>query len=65
MTADTIGGVWTYALELARALREHDVDIALATLGEPPRPEQRAAVRGIPWVTLHESRYRLEWMNDP
>ncbi len=25
MTTDTVGGVWTYALELTRALRRRDV----------------------------------------
>lgn len=30
MTADTVGGVWTYALVLADALQRYDVEIALA-----------------------------------
>src|SRR5205823_14628300 len=33
MTADTVGGVWTYATELARALP--DVTIVLAAMGGP------------------------------
>ena len=33
MTADTVGGVWTYALELAGALAPHGVTVALATMG--------------------------------
>src|SRR5436190_23853133 len=33
MTADTVGGVWTYALELARVLCEQEVEITLATMG--------------------------------
>ena len=32
MTADTVGGVWTYALELAGALAPLGVDITLATM---------------------------------
>ena len=31
MTADAVGGVWTYALDLVRALPE--VEFALATMG--------------------------------
>ena len=41
MTADAIGGVWTYALELVRALAPHGVEIALATMGGPVSPAQR------------------------
>lgn len=33
MTADTVGGVWTYALELAQALDSRGIQIALATMG--------------------------------
>ena len=33
MTADTIGGVWTYALELTRALQPHGIEVLLATMG--------------------------------
>jgi hypothetical protein len=35
MTADTVGGVWTYALELAAGLGEHGVEVAIATMGAP------------------------------
>ena len=62
MTADTVGGVWTYSLELVRALRPFGVEVALATMGEPLTPGQRAEAAGI---EIHESRYRLEWMEDP
>ena len=33
MTADPIGGVWTYVLELCRELGKTDVNVALATMG--------------------------------
>ena len=33
MTADTVGGVWTYALELARALAGFGVETTLAVMG--------------------------------
>ena len=41
MTTDTVGGVWTYALELTRALQTHDVDVLLATMGPHPNSAQR------------------------
>ena len=38
MTADTIGGVWTYALEFARALGPHGIEVTLATMGALFKP---------------------------
>lgn len=65
MTADPIGGVWSYALELARGLAGHGVEIELATMGRPLSPEQRREVGEEGNLTLHESSFRLEWMEDP
>jgi glycogen synthase len=65
MTADAVGGVWSYALELARALRALDVDIVLATQGAPLGREQRRAATRLENVRLEESVYRLEWMAEP
>ena len=62
LTTDTVGGVWTYAVELARALKPHGVRIALATMGAPLRPDQRVQVEPLDNVRLSESGYRLEWM---
>lgn len=65
MTTDTVGGIWTYCLELARSLGELGVEIGLATMGDPLSPSQRRAVAGLPDVTVFESTYKLEWMQDP
>lgn len=65
MTADTVGGVWTYAMELARALSGHGVDVALATMGAPVSPHQRAQSRNIRNLQIYESAYKLEWMDNP
>ncbi len=65
MTVDAVGGVWTYALELCRALADYDVDVVLATMGPPPSEAQRGRASELPNVTLHTSSYRLEWMDDP
>lgn len=65
LTADTVGGVWTYALELAEALAPHGVEFVLATLGAPLSAAQRAELARLSNVTCHESSYRLEWMADP
>jgi glycogen synthase len=58
ITADTLGGVWTYALELTRALPE--VQFALCTMGGPAD-----ATELPPNVELFESSYALEWMDNP
>jgi glycosyltransferase involved in cell wall biosynthesis len=65
MTADTVGGVWTYALELAAGLGEHGVEVALATMGAPLTPQQREASGQIPNLEVFESCFKLEWMEDP
>lgn len=65
MTADTVGGVWTYSLDLARALGNFDVEVALATMGRRMSPDQAAEAATIPNLEVFESEYRLEWMEDP
>src|SRR5215207_31233 len=65
MTADTVGGVWTYALELARSLAPHGVEIELASMGSRLSGEQRTEARSIPNLTVYESSFKLEWMEDP
>lgn len=65
LTADPIGGVWTYALELCGSLEPLRVTVALVTLGRALTPAQRAQVAALANVTLHESAFRLEWMPDP
>lgn len=64
MTADAVGGVWTYALDLARALGPAGVHVVLATMGPPPGEEQRAEAKRVPNLTLETSMHRLEWMED-
>jgi glycogen(starch) synthase len=65
MTADTIGGVWTYAVELARALREYDIEVALATMGRAPTERQISEVATLGNTQLFPSAFALEWMEDP
>lgn len=65
MTTDTVGGVWTYSLELARALQPYDIKIVLATMGGPLSDDQRFDVEHISNVIVMESRYDLEWMTEP
>lgn len=65
MTADTVGGVWTYTLDLIEALQRCPCEIALATMGAPlTAPQARAAAR-FRHLQLFESAYKLEWMEEP
>jgi glycosyltransferase involved in cell wall biosynthesis len=65
LTADPIGGVWNYVLELCAALRPLHGVIALATLGRPLTRAQHEQLAGLDHVTLYESAFRLEWMPQP
>ena len=63
MTADTVGGVWTYALALTQAVPSTQVH--LATMGAPLSAAQWQQAAAIPNLTIHESTYQLEWMDAP
>lgn len=65
MTADTVGGVWNYALELVGALAPHGVEVVLATQGEAPSPAQRREAERLPNLTLTSGLFKLEWMRSP
>ncbi|HJS24142.1 MAG TPA: glycosyltransferase family 4 protein [Pyrinomonadaceae bacterium] len=64
MTADTVGGVWTYALELTRALQPFGVEVLLVVMGPPLSTAQRDDARSISNLNLFKSNYKLEWMPD-
>ena len=63
LSADAVGGVWSYALDLIRALPQHH--FALASMGQLPSPSQRAQVAALPNATLEASDWKLEWMEQP
>jgi glycogen(starch) synthase len=64
MTADAVGGVWQYAIDLGQALRRRGVHVTLAVMGPPPSVQQRAEARHVE-IDLVDRPYRLEWMDDP
>jgi glycogen(starch) synthase len=63
MTSDCVGGVWTYTLDLIRALPQ--AHFVVATMGELPTEAQRASIALLPNATLQASPWKLEWMDDP
>lgn len=62
MTADAVGGVWTYALDLARGLVAHGVRTTLAVLGPAPDASAEARARAIPELALRVTGFPLDWM---
>jgi glycogen synthase len=65
MTADPIGGVWSYAVELCGALAKDGTLVSLATLGGIPSAAQQEQLARLSNVTLFPAAFRLEWMPDP
>src|SRR5204862_6458142 len=60
MSADAVGGVWSYALTLGAALP--GFRFVLAIMGPAASVAQRAAAARLGNVVLEEAPYRLEWM---
>jgi glycogen(starch) synthase len=65
MTADAVGGVWTYAVELARQFDRAGIELILATMGTRPSETHRRDLQGLRRVSVVESDFQLEWMDDP
>jgi glycogen synthase len=65
LVADAVGGVFTYAVELARALAACGVEIVLATEGARVPADRRAALRRIEGLVHDEGAFALEWMEEP
>ncbi len=62
MTTDAVGGVWTYALDLSRALARSGIHVTLATMGPRPSPSRYEDAKEI---DIRWRDYKLEWMDDP
>ncbi|WP_297509947.1 glycosyltransferase family 4 protein [uncultured Caulobacter sp.] len=61
MTTDAVGGVWTYALDLAAGLAEAGVRVSLAVLGPPPTADQIAEAAATPGLDLIDTGLPLDW----
>ena len=60
LVTDAVGGVWTYSLELARALKPLGIETVLAVMGPSPTPQQREAAAG---PKLIDTGLPLEWLD--
>jgi glycogen(starch) synthase len=64
VTADTVGGVWTYVRELVTGLSQRGVEVTLVSFGEIPNAAQREWIDGLGNVDYRATAFKLEWMQD-
>src|ERR1041385_6263742 len=64
MTADTVGGVWTYTHELVTGLLRRGHRVTLVSIGGHPTPEQMQWMKGLESLAYFPTAYRLEWMQE-
>jgi glycosyltransferase involved in cell wall biosynthesis len=64
MTADTLGGVWTYVRELTTELVRRRVRVTLVSFGEIPTLEQTAWMDALDLLDHRPTGFKLEWMQE-
>lgn len=64
VTADTIGGVWTYTRELVTGLVRHGEQVTLVSFGDIPTAAQTRWMEGLKTLDYHPTAFKLEWMLD-
>lgn len=65
MTADAVGGVWTYTQELVSGLVKRGHRVTLVSFGKLPSDEQVEWMKPLAALEYQPTRFRLEWMQDP
>lgn len=64
VTADTLGGVWTYSRELVTGLVRKGQQVTLVSFGDIPTPAQTRWMDGLPNLDFRPTAFKLEWMQD-
>ena len=64
VTADTLGGVWTYTRELVTGLIRHGEQVTLVSFGDIPTAAQTQWMEGLPNLDYRPTAFKLEWMLD-
>ena len=64
VTADTIGGVWTYARELVTGMVGRGIKVTLVSFGDIPVPQQTQWMQGLQGLDYRPTAFKLEWMQD-
>jgi glycosyltransferase involved in cell wall biosynthesis len=62
MTADAVGGVLPYALDLAGGLAARGVETTLVLLGPPPDAAQKLAMSRVPGLQPMQTDLPLDWL---
>jgi glycogen(starch) synthase len=64
ITADTLGGVWTYTRELVTGLASSGVKVTLVSFGDLPSAEQTRWTESIRGLDYRPTAFKLEWMQN-
>ena len=64
ITADTVGGVWTYTRELVSGLVGQGFEVVLVSFGGLPTAEQTRWITGLSNLDYRPTAFKLEWMQD-
>lgn len=64
ITADTVGGVWTYARELVTGLIRRGIRVTLVSMGAIPSAAETAWLEPLSGLDYRPTAFRLEWMQD-
>lgn len=64
VTADAVGGVWQYSIDLARGLSRLGVETVLAVMGPSASAKQAAAAAQVEGLELVDTGLPLDWLAD-
>jgi len=64
VTADTLGGVWTYTRELLTGLARQGEQVTLVSFGDIPTASQTQWMQALPRLDYRPTAFKLEWMMD-
>ena len=64
ITADTLGGVWTYTRELVKGLAGSGVKVTLVSFGDIPSSEQTRWMESVRGLDYRPTAFKLEWMQN-
>ena len=64
VTADTLGGVWTYTRELVTGLVRRGDRVTLVSFGDIPTGAQTRWMDGLANLDYRPTAFKLEWMLD-
>jgi glycogen synthase len=64
VTADTVGGVWTYVRELVTGMVARGVRVTLVSFGDAPSAGQTRWMEPLAGLDYRPTTFKLEWMQD-